>query len=71
MFIGVPIGLGLGLLTVRVLGLFFNLPPPLLSVPFATLTGFVLFMVATSAIALGGALVAVNRVRAATVLREP
>jgi putative ABC transport system permease protein len=68
--IGVPIGLGLGMLTVRVLGLFFNLPPPLLSVPIATLGGFVLFMVATSAIALGGALLAVNRVRAATVLRE-
>ncbi|MDP9343409.1 MAG: ABC transporter permease [Actinomycetota bacterium] len=69
--IGVPVGLGLGMLTVRVLGLFFNLPPPLLSVPIASLAGLVGFMVATSAVALGGALLAVNRVRAATVLREP
>jgi putative ABC transport system permease protein len=68
--VGVPLGLGLGMLAVRVLGLFFNLPPPLVTVPLAGLAGFVGFMVLTSTIALGGALLAVDHVRAATVLRE-
>jgi putative ABC transport system permease protein len=68
--IGIPVGLGLGILAVRVLGLFFTLSPPLLTVPVPELVGLVLFMVATSALALGGALAAVNRVRAATILRE-
>jgi putative ABC transport system permease protein len=71
LFIGLPLGLGLGILSVRVLGLFFSLQPPLLTVPVGTLAAFVLLMVATSAVALGVALVAVTRVRAATVLREP
>jgi putative ABC transport system permease protein len=69
--IGVPIGLGLGILSVRILGLFFTLAPPLLTVPVGTIAGFVLLMAATSAIALGGALFAVSRVEAAEVLREP
>ena len=68
--IGIPVGLGLGILAVRVLGLFFTLAPPLLTVPVGSLIALVLFMAAISAVALGGALVAVNRVRAATVLRE-
>jgi putative ABC transport system permease protein len=69
--LGVPIGLGLGLLAVRVLGLFFTLPPPLLSVPGWPLAAFVLLVAGVSALALGGALVAVSRVRTAAVLREP
>ena len=68
--IGLPVGLGLGVLAVRVLGLFFTLAPPLLTVPVAALAALAVFMVGTSAIALGAALVAVTRVRAATVLRE-
>lgn len=68
--IGLPIGLGLGILAVRVLGLFFTLAPPLLTVPLVELAALALFMVTTSAVALGVALVAVNRVRAAAVLRE-
>jgi putative ABC transport system permease protein len=68
--IGVPLGLGLGVLAVRILGLFFTLSPPLLSVPGISLGELIAFMIAASAIALGAALVAVNRVRAATVLRE-
>jgi putative ABC transport system permease protein len=68
--IGIPIGLGLSILAVRVLGLFFALPPPLLTMPSATLALLCLFMVAVSAIALGATLLAVNRVRAASVLRE-
>jgi putative ABC transport system permease protein len=69
--IGVPVGLGLGLVSVRILGLFFTLPPPLLTVPLGTLAGFVVLMIATSAIALGAALVAIDRVKPATMLREP
>jgi putative ABC transport system permease protein len=68
--IGLPVGLGLAILDVRVLGLFFTLSPPLLTVPVPELTVLVVFMVVASTVALGGALVAVNRVRAATVLRE-
>ncbi len=49
--IGVPVGLGLGMLAARALG--------------------VVLMIATSALALGIALVAANRVAAASVLREP
>lgn len=69
--IGLPLGLGLGLLSVRILGLFFTLPPPLLTVPIGTLFGFVALMIATSALALAVSLAAVSRDRAAAVLREP
>jgi putative ABC transport system permease protein len=69
--IGIPVGLGLGLLSVRILGLFFTLPPPLLTVPVGTLAGLVVLMLLTSALALGGALVAINRVNPAVTLRDP
>ena len=69
--IGVPVGLGLALLEVRVLSLFIALPPPLLTIPTSALAVFILFMVITSAIAMAAALAAVTRVRPATVLREP
>jgi putative ABC transport system permease protein len=69
--IGLPLGLVLGMLVVRVLGLFFTLPPPVLIVPGGTLGAFVLVMAAASAIALGGALAAVRRLSASTALREP
>ena len=69
--IGLPVGLGLGILAVRVLGLFFTLAPPLLTVPVVELAALVLFMIGTSTVALSAALVAVNRVRVAAVLREP
>jgi putative ABC transport system permease protein len=69
--IGLPLGLGLGVLSVRILALFFTLPPPLLTVPLGTLAGFVALMVVMSAVALGASLVSVSRVRAAVTLREP
>ncbi len=69
--IGVPVGLGLGLLAVRVLALFFTLAPPLLTMPLGQLTALVLCVLIASAVALGTALAAVNRVPAAAVLREP
>ncbi|MGB2873902.1 MAG: FtsX-like permease family protein, partial [Gaiellaceae bacterium] len=69
--IGLPLGLVLGVLVVRVLGLFFTLPPPLLSVPAGALAAFILLMAISSAVALAGALRRVNRVGAPAALREP
>jgi putative ABC transport system permease protein len=71
LLIGVPIGLGLAVLEVRVLSLFFALPPPLLTIPTGALVRFVAFMATTSAAAMATALGAVTRVRPASVLREP
>ncbi len=71
LLIGLPVGLGLGVLTVRVLGLFFKLEPPLLTLPGTQLAALAVFMAAASAVALGLALAAVTRVSAASVLREP
>jgi putative ABC transport system permease protein len=68
--IGLPVGLALALCSVRVLGLFFVLPPPLLSVPVLTIAGFVLLMTVACAAVLGAALVAITRVNAAVSLRE-
>jgi putative ABC transport system permease protein len=69
--IGVPLGLGLGVLAVRVLALFFTLPPPLLTVP----TGGLLVLGATvlvlAAASLAIALWRVSRVAVGVVLREP
>lgn len=69
--IGLPLGLLLAMLAVRVLGLFFTLPPPLVSVPAVTLVGFVALMVLASAVALGTSLLAVRRIGASSTLREP
>jgi putative ABC transport system permease protein len=69
--VGVPLGLGLAVLAGRVLGLFFTLPPPLLTIPIVPLAALALLVVAASALALGGALVAIDRRGTATVLREP
>jgi putative ABC transport system permease protein len=69
--VGVPLGLGLTVLAVRVLGLFFVLPPPLLAVAAAELGFFVLAVVAIAGAALAVALTAVARAEPAQVLREP
>jgi putative ABC transport system permease protein len=69
--IGLPLGLLLGMLAVRVLGLFFTLPPPIVSVPAVSLVGFVVLMVIASAVALAVALLAVTRIAASAALREP
>jgi putative ABC transport system permease protein len=68
--IGVPLGAGLGFLAVRVLGLFFVLPPPLLTVPALPLVALVVAMGVASGAALAIALGGVTRARAAVVLRE-
>lgn len=69
--VGLPLGLLLSLLSVRVLSLFFTLPPPLLTIPVPWLLGFMGVMVATCGLALAGALAAATRSQAATALREP
>jgi putative ABC transport system permease protein len=69
--IGIVVGIGLSIVAVRVLGLLFTLPPPLLTLPAGTLLVFVLVMLAAAGVALGAALARVTRVAAATVLREP
>jgi putative ABC transport system permease protein len=69
--IGLPVGLGTSVLAVRVLGLFFTLPPPLLEIPVGSLAVLVSAVIGASALSLTVALGAVTRVRAATVLREP
>ena len=69
--IGLPLGFGLGALVVRVLGLFFALPPPFLTVPPWTLLGFVALMAVTSAGALAITLTSVTRSSTAATLREP
>jgi len=69
--IGVTVGLGLAVLAVRVLGLFFTLPSPLLAVPAVALAAFVALTVGASALALGIALRAADRPAVADVLRAP
>jgi putative ABC transport system permease protein len=71
LLIGLPLGLLLSVLAVRVLGLFFTLPPPIASVPVPSLLAFVALMVITSTVALAASLLAVTRVGAQTALREP
>jgi putative ABC transport system permease protein len=71
LMIGIPLGLLLSALAVRVLGLFFILPAPLLSVPVGQLALFVVAMIAASALAFAATTYRLRRVRPAAVLREP
>lgn len=68
---GIPLGLGLGMLAVQVLGLFFALQPPLLTLPTAGLIVLALFVITASALSMWFALAAVNRIRPAVILRAP
>jgi putative ABC transport system permease protein len=69
--IGVPVGVGLAMVAVRVLGLFFTLPPPLVTIPAVPLLELSAFVLVVSGSALGLALNRVRRVDVAPVLREP
>ncbi|MCW2645771.1 MAG: hypothetical protein JWP07_1880, partial [Pseudonocardiales bacterium] len=69
--IGVPIGLGLSALAVRVLGLFFTLPPPVLAVSAGRIVAFVALVLLAAAAGFAVAMVAAVRARTAAVLREP
>jgi putative ABC transport system permease protein len=69
--IGVPIGIGLAVVAIRVLDLLFALPPPLVVVPWIDLVALAALVIAASALALGIALLAFKRRELASVLREP
>ena len=69
--LGIPIGLGLSVLTVRILGLFFVLPPPILALEAAPLLALVGLVVGLSSAGFGVTLAAVVRQSPALVLREP
>ncbi|MEU6261001.1 FtsX-like permease family protein [Streptomyces sp. NPDC047043] len=71
LLIGIPLGLGLGVLSIRVLSLFFTLPPPLVTVPASALVLLAGLVVAISAPALGLALRRIDRSEVTTLLREP
>ena len=71
LLIGIPVGLGLGMLSVRVLGLFFALEPPILTLPWGGLAALTLFMITASALALAYALTLAGRAELTSVLREP
>lgn len=71
LLIGIPIGVALGALAVRILGLFFTLPPPLVSVSAGGLAVLAVFVLATSGIALAIAMRGITRMEVASVLREP
>ena len=66
---GIPIGLGLAMLAVQVLGLFFALKPPLLTMPYGGLAALAAVVTLGSGLAIGLSLAAVTRVRPALILR--
>lgn len=71
LLIGMPIGIGLSIVAIRVLGLFFTLPPPLYVLPTDALASLAAVMVGMSVVAMGLALRSVARQEPAPVLREP
>ena len=70
LLIGLPLGVLLSILSVRVLGLFFNLPPPVVRVPLVSLVALSVAVVALSAGAFAVALRRVSRLDVASLLRE-
>lgn len=71
LFFGIPIGLGLGVLAVQVLGLFFALKPPLMTLPLGGLAALSAFVILASSLSIGLSLAAVTRIRPASILRAP
>jgi putative ABC transport system permease protein len=69
--IGLPLGIGLAVLAVRVLGLFFTLPPPLVTLPVGNLLAIAVGVLAVSTIAMALSLRRVSRIDPAPLLREP
>ena len=61
--IGLPLGVGLAILSVRVLGLFFTLPPPVVALPIGPLVLLAGGVLLASAVAFGLALARVGRGR--------
>jgi len=70
LLLGVPIGLGMALLSTRVLTPLFTLPPPLLAIDVQGLLGLIGLVLVASAISILVSLVAVARLPTVQVLRE-
>lgn len=68
-FVGLPLGIGLAAIAVRVMPLFFVLPPTLVIVPLGSLAWLVLAVVLVGSLLAAGALVAAVRSRPAALLR--
>jgi putative ABC transport system permease protein len=71
LLIGIPVGIGVSIVGIRILGLFFTMRPPLLVLPGESLALLTGSLIVASLIALGGTLYRVTRATPATVLREP
>jgi putative ABC transport system permease protein len=71
LLIGIPVGVGTSIVTIRVLGLFFTLQPPLLVLPVRALLLLAGSLVVASLVALGITLYKVSRANPAALLREP
>jgi putative ABC transport system permease protein len=71
LLIGIPVGVGVSMLSLRVLGLFFTLRPPLIVLPVGPLGLLAGSLVGTALIALGVTLRRVTRANPADALREP
>lgn len=68
--LGVPVGLGMAIISARVLNPLFTLRPPLIRVDLLALGGLIAGVIAAAAIALVASLVGVARLRTVSVLRE-
>lgn len=68
--LGVPIGLGMTMISTRVLNPLFTLSPPLVSLNAAAIAGLVVLVIGATATALAGTLGVVARLRTVSVLRE-
>ncbi|MEP6666141.1 MAG: ABC transporter permease [Nocardioidaceae bacterium] len=69
--IGLPIGIILSMLSVRVLSLFFTLPPPVVELPVGALAGLVALVLSVSFVALALVLRRVGTLEVSPLLREP
>jgi putative ABC transport system permease protein len=68
--LGVPVGIGMAMISVRVLNPLFSLGPPLISIDGAALAGLLAGVIAATALALIASLGTVARLRTVSVLRE-
>jgi putative ABC transport system permease protein len=68
--LGVPVGIGVAMISARILNPLFTLRPPLIRIDGLALAGLIAGVVAAAALALIGSLVTVARLRTVSVLRE-
>ena len=68
--LGVPVGIGMAIISARILNPLFTLRPPLIRVDPVALTALIVGVIAAAAVALVASLVGVARLRTVSVLRE-